>query len=576
MTRRIHTLLRDLYETDAAHSLAERIQRRLASIPARTSRRDLWSESDVLLITYADSIRSDGQSPLASLHTFLTTWVPNLISQVHLLPFFPFTSDDGFAVSDYRAIAAHNGTWEDIERLSQSFELVFDYVINHGSSAHPHFQEFLEDRAPGNQYFFTAEPETDVSGVTRPRATPLLQAYETARGTRYVWCTFSRDQVDWDFSNPDVLYEFVDIFLTYIERGASWLRIDAIAYLWKQLGTPCVHLPQTHAVVKLLRAIADQVSPSIKLLTETNVPLAENLSYFGDGDEAHIVYNFSLPPLLTHGLLTGDSTHLTRWCASLPTLRSGCTYLNFTASHDGIGLRPAEGILSDAELAQLVDCVSAFGGRLTQRTRPDGSLSPYEANIALFDLLKGTVDGLDAWQIERFLVSQSVMMAMQGVPALYYNSLLAAPNNVEGMEETGRNRTINRRKWEMTEIEARLDAPESAARRVLEGLKEMLRVRRSQPAFHPEVPQRCLVGDPRLFILIREASDGRQTLACLFNLSQEDVSIPAKGLKPAAPASESVIYAVRAALRDDMGVTLGPYGTLWFELSEAPQGVDPL
>jgi len=570
MATQLRALLTDIYGEGGAPELAEKIEARLARVTRPTVRESRWAASDVVLITYADAFRNEGEPALQSLRRCLEKWLPGRINQVHLLPFFPYTSDDGFAVSDYRAVDPPHGTWADVERLSQDCELVFDLVINHASSAHPHFRAFLEGRVPENRYFLTAPHGTDVSQVTRPRAAPLLQEYETAEGPRHVWCTFSRDQVDWDFGNPAVLEEFIDIFITYIEHGATWVRLDAIAYLWKQIGTDCVHRPQTHAVVKLLRWVGEAISSDLKILTETNVPLAENLSYFGDGDEAHIVYNFSLPPLLVHALVTGQGTHLSAWCRGLPDLPEGCTYLNFTASHDGIGLRPAEGILDDVELGALVSCIQRFGGRLTQRRRPDGSLSPYEANIALFDAFKGTVDGEDDWQVERFLVSQAIMLSMAGVPALYYNSLLAAPNHLAGVEETGRNRTINRKKWTMAEVELRFADPAGSPRRVLNGLDTLLAVRQEQPAFHPASAQRCHAIDDRLFVLQRESDGGEQTILCLFNLQKDSVQIPraALGLAPEGPTLPLFVQGTFEA--DAEHLTLAPYAIQWLDITPKP------
>ncbi len=562
---RLHSLLGDIYDGDTAQALTERIEQRVSDVAVHIEDRATWSESDILLITYADSFSEDDKPPLHSLLQFLRAYVPGLFSQVHLLPFFPYTSDDGFAISDYLNVSSHNGSWRDIDALKGDHELVFDYVVNHGSSTHPRFQEFLEDKAPGNQYFITADEATDVSMVTRPRATPLLQAYDTARGQQFVWCTFSRDQVDWNFANPDVLYEFVDVFIKYIEYGARWLRIDAIAYLWKELGTTCVHLPQTHGVVKVLRAVAETISPTIKILTETNVPQEENLSYFGEGDEAHIVYNFSLPPLLTHTMLSGDSRHLTHWCSSLPTLPDGCTFLNFTASHDGVGLRPAEGILNDQETQDLVQCLRSFGGLVTERRRPDGSLSPYEANISLFDAFKGTVDGIDDLQTERFLLSQCLMLALKGVPALYYNSLLATPNYVDGLRATGRNRTINRRKWTLAEVAAHLDSPDNAPKRVLDGLKSMLDARRRQSAFHPEAGQVCLKLDNRLFAIQRTAETS-QSLLCVFNISHQTAHTPAGALGVDRLDESRAVFKTGQLRFEEGELQMGPYSAVWYEL----------
>jgi len=566
MKQALRALLSEVYAENQVADLVERIDARVRAMPPRDERGSTWSAADILLISYADAIQGEQGAPLVHLRAFLREHLSGLVSHVHLLPFFPFTSDDGFAVSDYRALDPCNGGWSDVKGLSEDVSLVFDLVINHASSAHPYFQQFLSDTAPGNRYFYTADPDQDVTQVTRPRASPLLQAYETSVGTRWVWCTFSRDQVDWDFSNPDVLYEFVDVFLTYVERGASWMRLDAIAYLWKEIGTSCIHRPQTHAIVKLLRVVAQEVGPDIKLLTETNVPLAENLSYLGNGDEAHVVYNFSLPPLLLHALLTTNSRHLTAWCQSLPVLSDGCTYLNFTASHDGIGLRPAEGILDDQEIEELVACVKGFGGLATQRQKPDGSLSPYELNIALFDALQGTVDGKDAWQLERFLLSQGVMMALAGVPALYYNSFLAASNDLEGFEKTGRNRTLNRKKWTTVELEQRLSEPDGVPQQVLLGLRQMLQVRVAQAAFDPDALQECMDVDPRVVVLIRRCRRETQRLLCLFNLSNEDVVVERTDLGLHAHALLHAHYTQGKIHVGETQCSLSPYSIHWLEI----------
>ncbi len=566
--RQIRRFLDQLYEPEVVDSLAQRIEARLAHIKPKPGRSQRWSPEDVLLIAYADSIKDDNEYPLQSLRRFLKSHFDELISIVHLLPFFPYTSDDGFAVSDYRAVGEEYGRWEDIDALSQAVSLAFDLVINHASSSHPLFRHFIENRAPGNAYFLTGSPDDDISEVTRPRATALLQPYETARGTQHVWCTFSRDQVDWDFSNPDVLYHFIDVFLLYIERGATWIRLDAIAYLWKQLGTSCIHLPQTHAAVKLLRAIAESVSKDIKILTETNVPSQENLSYFGDGDEAHIIYNFTLPPLVIHALVTGSSQHLTQWSQALPSLPDGCTYLNFTASHDGIGLRPVEGIIDDNDLQQFTDCMEQFGGQLTLRTQPDGRLSPYEVNISLFDALQGDLDGPDGWQVERFIASQAIMMAFQGVPALYYASLLAAPNNIEGLRKTGRARTINRRKWHMNEIEERWADSDGAPAQVLTGLKALLRIRRGRAAFHPEAQQTCINVGPNVFVLRRDAIDKTDSVLCIFNLQNSEVVIGREFLQLPEMTRLVSLYNQGTFAHSSQKLSCSPYAVGWFELAD--------
>ena len=564
----LKTLLRLLYEEPVADALAVRIEERVhiyRSAPTRQAESEKWDPDHVVLIAYADCMAgADSLSPLATLQHFLLKWVGDAISHVHLLPFYPYTSDDGFAVSEYRSVKESHGNWFDIEELSRHYSLVFDFVVNHASSAHPRFQQFLSDQAPGNRCFKTASPDDDLSLVTRPRATPLLQEFQSVDGPRWVWCTFSRDQVDWDFENPDVLFEFVDLLVTYYERGASWLRVDAVAYLWKEIGTRCVHLPQTHAVVKIFRLVAEALSPAYKLLTETNVPLAENLSYFGAGDEAHIVYNFPLPPLLLHALIFGKAKHLTRWCQSLPPLPDKCVYLNFSASHDGIGLRPVEGILTLREVDDLVLHVQSLGGRVNERRQPDGSLAPYEINISLFEALKGTLCGNDAWQVERFLLSQCLVSSLAGVPALYYNSLLATPNDVEGVRLTGVNRSINRKKWSYNEVEEHLRDSEEAPRRVLDGIKRMLEIRRCQRAFHPEAGQECFDISPDVFTVSR--SFDSQRILCFFNLTRESVSLRPIISALGDQSDWQMLYQQGEVKIDDGFLGMSPYAVAWIQV----------
>ncbi|MGO0307451.1 alpha-amylase family glycosyl hydrolase [Endozoicomonas acroporae] len=258
-----------------------------------------------------------------------------------------------------------------------------DLVINHVSRESLWFADFVSGIQPGRDHFIEEDPSTDLTMVTRPRNSPLPVPTQTRRGTRHVWATFSEDQIDLNFKNPDVLIKMVDIVLFYLARGTSVVRLDAIAFLWKKLNTACVHLPETHAMVKVMRLIIEQVRPGALLITETNVPDPENFSYFARGDEAHLVYQFALPPLILHAPNRGTEKYLAHWARALPEYPEGCTTLNFTASHDGIGLRPLEGLVPDSEVAELVDSMHRFGGFVSVRTLQDQSEKPYEINISL-------------------------------------------------------------------------------------------------------------------------------------------------------------------------------------------------
>ncbi|MFA7256388.1 MAG: sugar phosphorylase, partial [Kiritimatiellales bacterium] len=412
----------------------------------------LWNEQTTVLITYADTVQREGETPLATLCKFAEKKFKEIFSTIHLLPFFPWSSDDGFSVIDYRRVNPSCGHWKHIEELGHHFDLMFDLVLNHVSRRSSWFKNYTSGVAPFRNYFIEVDQQSDLSAVVRPRNLPLLTAVHVNGSEKHLWTTFSDDQIDLNFANPDVLFEFFDILLFYIAHGAKIIRLDAIAYLWKQPGTSCIHLEQTHEVVKLMRDLLDMVAPEAILLTETNVPHEENISYFGNGDEARMVYQFSLPPLLLHALHTGNTQRLTDWAKTVCETPPGCTWFNFTASHDGIGVRPLAGLVPDTELATLVERVKTLGGQVSTKRNSDGSESPYELNITYFDAMGG-----DEHQVERFLCSQTVLLGLKGIPGIYFHSLTATPNDQDGFKASGRVRSLNRKKWNADELEILLN-----------------------------------------------------------------------------------------------------------------------
>jgi sucrose phosphorylase len=523
----------------------------------------LWDESSSVLITYGDMLQNEGEHPLLVLKRFADQYLSGAINSIHILPFCPYSSDDGFSVIDYRAVDPALGDWEDIQELGRGFRLMFDLVLNHVSRKSKWFADYVAHIAPYRDYFHSVDPDTDLSEVTRPRNLPLLTKVHTQHGDDYLWTTFSEDQIDLNFSNPDVLFEFLDILLLYISNGASIIRLDAIAYLWKRIGTNCIHLKQTHEVVKLIRDLLDMVAPEVVLLTETNVPHEENVSYFGNGDEAHMVYQFSLPPLLLHALMNGNATYLTKWASSLGELPDKCTYFNFTASHDGIGVRPLQGIVPDKELNKLAEKVKSLGGHVSTKANSDGTESPYELNITYFDALgddPGTVTDL---HIARFLCSQTVAMELCGVPAVYFHSLTATRNNYAGVEETGRARTINRRKWEEEELLSLLSDSRSPAARVMREYLRCLNLRSQYKVFHPSAPQRIINLGPELFVVEREWQG--QKVVCISNFTDGYIELKLDGQLHelnAADACSDILTGSRY-MGEGKVVALEAYQTVW-------------
>ncbi len=480
---------------------------------------NLWDQSEIAMITYGDSMRCEREHPLATLRHFLDDQLKGSVSSVHILPFFPWSSDDGFAVINYAAVNDALGDWEDIRKLSAQYRLMADLVINHCSSRSQWFENFKQGTDPGRDYFMTASPQDDLDAVVRPRTTPLLRETETPEGTRHVWCTFSHDQVDFDFRNPRVLEEFLRIIRLYLDMGINIFRLDAVAFLWKQVGTPCINLEQTHEMVRLLRTLIEHAEPSAILITETNIPNRENLAYFGNANEAHAIYNFSLPPLLVNTLITGNSRYLGQWMMSMPPAQNGTAYFNFIASHDGIGLRPAEGLLNDDELDSLINTMQQFGGRVSWRAGSGGTRKAYEVNISLFDALQGTTSGPDRWNLERFVCAHAIMLGLEGIPAFYIHSLLGTRNDEQRMENTGNNRAINRHQWSYPELLKELQNPASIHHQVLKRLKALIALRRGQPAFHPNAIQFTLHLGESLLGFWRQSIDRRQSIFCIYNVS---------------------------------------------------------
>ena len=492
------------------------------------------TEKDSILITYGDQVRQSSLPHLRTLTEFCEAHLHGLVSGVHILPFFPWSSDDGFSVKDYRAVDASLGDWPDIERLGQSFRLMFDGVINHASAQGDWFQAFLRNEAPYRDYFLTVEGNPDLSRVIRPRTLPLITDFQTTSGIRKVWTTFSADQVDLDFHNPDVLLEIFDILLMYAERGAQFIRLDAIAYLWKEIGTTCLHLPQVHAVIQLLRAVLDEVAPHVRIITETNVPHRDNISYFGDGkNEAQLVYNFALPPLVLHTIRTGDASILSEWAAGLDLPSNQTTFFNFLASHDGIGLNPAREILSSLEIDGLVEQTIAHGGLISYKQNSDGTQSPYEMNINYFDALSDPTGGEPIeLQVDRFMAAQAIMLSLRGVPGIYFHSLFGSRGWKAGWEQTGHNRTINRQKLDRTELEIDLADRNSLRSQVFERYRQLLVKRASTSAFHPHGGQKIEARGNGIFAVLRSSPDDSKKILCLQNITAQPQTTGEFQLKP--------------------------------------------
>ena len=529
-----------------------------------TPHRNHWDQGDVILITYGNTIKNDNELPLVSLSKFLDKYLKGHITAVHILPFFPFSSDDGFSVIDYSTVNPSLGDWEHIESISKKYKLMSDIVINHISSRSRWFENYKNGLDPGKSYFIEANPDDAFDKVVRPRNSSLLTQVRTYDGVKHVWSTFSNDQIDLNFKNPEVLREFVRIVRDYLNHGISIFRMDAVPFIWKEPNTSCTNLNQTHEIIKLFHTLIEYYFPSALLVCENNVPSEENLAYFGNANEAHIIYNFSLPPLLVYTLLSGDCNHLKRWMMSLPPAQSGTSYLNFIASHDGIGLRPLDGLVTNEEINKLVEKTKKSGGKVTYRKSREGYDKPYELNITLYDLLESSFDDTSSsFGVERFLCAHSIMLALEGIPAIYIQSIFGSRNDLQRYKHTMRNRSINRHIWNQPELEVALLDSDSTHYKIFMELRRLLSIRKKQSAFHPNATQYTLHLGDNIFAFWRQSISRDQSIFCISNISSHYQRVNLREINLINTDEWRDLISDRYYANISESLKLKPYQVLW-------------
>ncbi|MFF3024884.1 sugar phosphorylase [Gottfriedia sp. NPDC057948] len=522
--RKIKERLAFIYENEDIDQINSLIEKRIeeAKLNITKKRKQNWDESDVVLITYGDQFQEEGKPTLETFKKMFDEHLANKFELVHILPFYPYTSDDGFSVVDYKKVNPELGDWSHIENLSKSTRIMFDYVCNHISSKSEWFQGYLNGDSKYKDYFVEMDPSIDLSSVTRPRALPLLSKFNLANGEeKYIWTTFSDDQIDLNFSNPQVLLDMVDVLLFYLEQGAEYVRLDAVGYMWKEVGTSCIHLEKTHEIVKLFRDLLDEAAKGTVMITETNVPHLDNISYFGNGhDEAHMVYQFPLPPLVLYSLHKGNGSALTNWAKNLEGSGEETTFFNFLASHDGIGLNPIRGIIPEEEILSLVEDLKVEGALVNYKKNSDGTESPYEINVTYLDALNKQSSS-DELRVKKFLLAHSILLTFQGVPAIYIQSMLGSRNDYAGVERTGMNRSINRQKYSFVEIENELNEVGSLRNKIFTELTNIIRIRKEEKLFNPNTKMEVLDLNENVFAIKRV--DEEDSIVILHNLSNEKV-----------------------------------------------------
>jgi sucrose phosphorylase len=526
-SEKVKKYLFEIYSNDLSKKQINNLYLDIKSIfteVIKDKKKELWSEKDVLLITYADSIIKKNQKNLITLSNFLTKYCKEF-TYVHILPFFPFSSDDGFAVEDYKKIKKEHGSWNDLNKITKSFKIMVDLVINHCSSRNRLFKNFLENKDPGKDFFISSQKKIPTSKkIVRPRSSDLSKKVLINGKDNYVWCTFGHDQVDFNFKNPSVLIYFFEIIKFYLDQNIKALRLDAVAFLWKELGTRCINLPQTHNIIRLIRLIIDNFYNKTLIITETNIPSHENLTYFGNNNEAHCIYNFSLAPLLIHAIISGNSFYLKKWSRGMPPAQENNSYLNFLSTHDGIGMRPVEGILPEMEVKKYFRFFKKQGGLFSYRTN-NGKKSVYEVNITLLEALKECYNGKDKYIFDRFVLAHTILFSMEGIPAIYIQNFLGSKNDNIKVKKTNSFRSINRKNWNYDSLTKIINNKSTINNKILNSIKTLIVLRKKQIAFHPNATQFTLQLGDIFFGLWRQSIDRSQSIFCISNLTNKKQKI---------------------------------------------------
>ena len=512
-----------LYGKDRAQNTFKKINKLIdryqKNNTSKITKADYLNEKNVVLITYGDNIQTAHKNPLQSLFKFADEFLEQIINIIHILPFYPYSSDNGFSVIDYKKVNPALGNWKDIEDIGQKFNLMFDLVANHISSKSLWFKEYLKGNPKYDNYFINIDKNTDLSSVTRARTHPLLTKFKRKSEEIYLWTTYSPDQIDINFANEDVLLEIIDVILFYASKNARVIRMDAIGHIWKKLGTSCINLKGTHYIIQLVRAILDEIFPDTLLLTQTNVPHKENISYFGNGyDEVQLVYQFALPLLVLHTFYTGDASRLLEWASGVKNVSDKTAFFNVLATHDGLGVVPVKAILTDKEITDIADNIKERGGFVSYKTAKDGSKEPYEMNTTYYSAIADFKNS-EELNVKKFIASQVIILSLLGIPGIYIHSLFGTENYLEGAEKTGQKRTINRKKFQYDKLKESLANSDSREHKIFTEFMKLIHKRKSEKAFHPNGKQEVLFLKKGIFSLLRTSPDGKEKIIALHNVT---------------------------------------------------------
>jgi len=455
----------------------------------------------IQLIVYPDGLGKN----FSELESILDMYFSKNVRGVHILPFYSSSSDEGFSPINHFRINPKFGNWDDIERISKKYEVMTDMIINHVSQKSKYFTDYLlfKDKSPYADYFITAEKfsrrilrkrtfnpwflywveilvnkirQIDIifhkGGVNRftlkqiyrPRLGSPFEKFEFADGSaERIWCTFSRDQVDLDCENENVVKMFEEILGMLVRHGVRFVRLDAVGYCIKRRGTRNFMINETYAFIKSFARKAHK--RNIKILPEIHSHFSVQVK-LARTSGVDFVYDFALSLLVLEALFFRKSKNLKKWIRIRP--KNQITTLD---THDGLPVPDVEGLMSGEEKDKVVALIHANGGNDTIRVSGANAknVDVYQINCTYYSALGKNDDA--------YIAARAIQFFVPGVPQVYYVGMLAGENDVKLMEKTGIGRDINRHRYSKDEIE------ENLKRTVVTRLLRLMELRNTHSAF---------------------------------------------------------------------------------------------
>jgi len=460
------------------------------------------------------------------------------ISLVHVMPILKCpqgASDGGYAVSDFRDVDERVGTLDDIRDLARQMQqrdmlLTLDVVVNHTSDEHEWAQRARRGEQVYQDYYYIFDDRTvpDMFEETMPEVFP-----ENSPGNftfddsmrKWVMTVFNSYQWDLNYSNPAVFIEMLDIVLFWANQGADIVRLDAVAFLWKKIGTTCQNEREAHLILQLMKDCCQVTAPGVLFIAEAIVAPVEIAKYFGEdaviAKECEIAYNATFMALLWDAVATRNARLLNQGIRSLPDKLDRATWLNYVRCHDDIGLGFDDrdiimaGYQPVAHRRFLLDYYTGEYDDSPARGRPfghnaktgDARISGSLASLAGLEtaIQKDDEEAIQQ-SIDIILLLHSMIMSFGGIPLLYYGDEIGTLNDntyLEDANKAGDSRWMHRPRidWEIAALRKQHG---SVQQRIFEGLKKMIAVRKSTPAFADYNNRELLETDnPHLFVFIR-------------------------------------------------------------------------